>query len=208
MKIREMPITQFQQDRVFAPIRTKKDLIERLIYITKQFLIGPQTNSVDGSPRVLLCKGKMSRVFAFAKDRYITFHFPFAVTEDEGQIKFSHWAIERVDNRVTSIVMDLIHEDSFNTSGAQSFVEPVIEQESDFPGIWELYKDLLTFEDGYLRYDYDSERQNGRLHPLNHLDIFYTSNSSFKLGIDKRISEEKLQDLLNVETDCGYVQLG
>lgn len=64
---------------------------------------------------------------------------------------------------------------------------------------------LFTTELGYIRYDYDEIHQNGNLHPLNHLDINYSSKGSYKLGLKKRIEIEEFLDILDVQTECRYV---
>lgn len=205
MRVKELIINKFQSDKIFSSIRSKKDLLEVLIDIVKFYLISDFVRAEHPVGRVVLCKGRMSRVFAFKEDKYISFNFPLNFHDEDGQIRFSHRAVGEVDSRITSIILDFLHEDIFSKECPLTFVDPVVEVEKEIPGIWEMYRDLLMFEDGYVRYDYDELREDGARHPVNHLDIFYSSNGTFKLGLDSRISEEVLQDLLNVETDCGFV---
>lgn len=63
----------------------------------------------------------------------------------------------------------------------------------------------MTFEEGYIRYDYDEEHENGDLHPLNHLDIFYSSKPTFKIGLRDRYQKDYLVNLVNRETNCIYL---
>ena len=71
--------------------------------------------------------------------------------------------------------------------------------------IWQILKELLVFESGYLRYDYDKERENGNLHPLNHLDINYSSNATFKIGINNTIDCNTFIDILDINTDSYFI---
>lgn len=61
------------------------------------------------------------------------------------------------------------------------------------------------FECGYLRYDYDVEYQNGHIHPINHLDVNYSVGSTFKLGFQDIITIEDFIDILDLKTNCHYL---
>lgn len=72
-------------------------------------------------------------------------------------------------------------------------------------GFWSLLRDLFLFDDGYIRYDYDEVLENGLTHPLNHLDIFYSTRTTFKVGFKNRIREAHFMDLLDVNSDCHFL---
>lgn len=71
--------------------------------------------------------------------------------------------------------------------------------------IWEIIKKLLVFESGYLRYDYDIQHEDGRLHPLNHLDINYSSDGTFKIGLIDSINSDEFIDILDINTESYYI---
>ena len=55
-------------------------------------------------------------------------------------------------------------------------------------------------------YDYDDEHNNGNLlNPLNHLDVNFESNSTFKLGLNKKLKLEEFIDVMNINTDCHFL---
>ncbi|MCY6487730.1 hypothetical protein [Actinobacillus pleuropneumoniae] len=64
---------------------------------------------------------------------------------------------------------------------------------------------LLSFNDGYIRYDYDFEHENGSIHPLYHLDIFFSNYATFKIGLARRYQINDLLDLLDQEKSCKYL---
>lgn len=72
------------------------------------------------------------------------------------------------------------------------------------------YKKLLNHmffqEDGYLRFDYDEENSNEHIHPLNHIDINFSNNSTFKLGLKERIDFHTFWDILRSDTNCFYLE--
>ncbi|OSI12532.1 hypothetical protein BWD07_05380 [Neisseria canis] len=71
--------------------------------------------------------------------------------------------------------------------------------------VYEILNSLLIMEDGYIRYDHDEERENGKLHPLYHYDIFYESGNTFKIGLTQKINVENLIDFVDITTDCHYI---
>jgi hypothetical protein len=68
---------------------------------------------------------------------------------------------------------------------------------------------MFLMEDGYLRYDYDPvnyiKHQKSDVHPLYHYDLFYTSNATFKVGLNSSVAEDDFVDLLNVKTTCKFI---
>ncbi len=70
---------------------------------------------------------------------------------------------------------------------------------------WEILKRLYSIEYGYLRFDYDEEQENGKLHPLNHLDINFVNSNQFKIGLNKKITLEEFTDIIDLTTDCYYL---
>ena len=61
---------------------------------------------------------------------------------------------------------------SFNTDCIFEFADPIATIVDYNLNFWSFLRELLLYEDGYIRYDYDEEHQDGLLHPLNHYDIF------------------------------------
>src|SRR5690554_7836340 len=67
---------------------------------------------------------------------------------------------------------------------------------------WPFLLYLFMFEDGYIRYDYDEKNEGGDHHPLNHYDVFYTSLSTFKVGLRQRLVADSMLDFLDSSTIC------
>jgi hypothetical protein len=94
---------------------------------------------------------------------------------------------------------------AFSSQDIYGFIGPVDEICELDGEIWPLYRDLLTSEEGYLRYDFDEEHEDADVHPLHHLDVFFSSNVTFKLGLAEGVDFEKMADMLDSATDCHYV---
>ena len=63
----------------------------------------------------------------------------------------------------------------------------------------------FPFSPGYVRYDEDLLRANGHMHPPYHLDFFYSTTSTLKMGIKEAISSDCFIDIHNISSDCMYL---
>lgn len=68
-----------------------------------------------------------------------------------------------------------------------------------------LLEEILRFEPSYIRYDNDPYNENGKLHPLHHLDINYSTYGTFKIGFNNSISSNYFENFQNTNTDCSYI---
>lgn len=206
MKEFTFSIDEWQANRIFSPIRSKPEIIELLMDTIKIMLINSQIPDNQKRGKIILRISKMSRLFYISEDKYFSIHFPFFAIEAEGKLRFYSPNIDEIDSRVTSDVLTIIkNNEILNNPDPLDFIEPVDEIAKSSQNFWGFLRDLFLFEDGYVRCDYDEEHENKRRHPRNHLDIFYTSNSTFKLGLTKRIPYESLIDCLNIESDCHFL---
>lgn len=209
----------FVDDYVFGNsvvFRDKIDIVNVLLgtvkYINTMAL--EEINSiVAGEIELIIHVDKMSRVFICKDAKIHTFQFPFTVSEENGNLRAYYNGFE-LDSKVSSILSSIfIRLSSFIESieiMLDLFIDTMKEYEIEnkyyTACCWELVVYLLSFEPGYLRYDYDSERQNGALHPLNHLDIFYTNKSTFKLGLEENIDKYKFINILDINKECKFLK--
>jgi len=71
--------------------------------------------------------------------------------------------------------------------------------------LWALLRELLLWEDGYIRYDDDVGNENGDIHPRYHLDVFYSGSATFKLGLRQAIQHVTFADILDINTSCRFL---
>ena len=201
MKKKEFILDHYQIDDFFKPIRSKRDVIILLMKSIKLMLIGDITPIKEPSGHMYLIVSKMSRLFYVKEDKYFTIGFPFKVIDNGNTLEFySSFDEVKIDNKITSDVLALF---SNKTFVSEIFFEELYYQ-SYLLKI--LITNLFTYEDDYIRYDYDPVRTNGKLHPLNHYDLFYCSNTTFKLGLNKSLNIEKMIDCLSIETECHFIE--
>jgi hypothetical protein len=206
MKYYEFVLDENDLEKFFFPIRNKFDIIKILMYSIKFMLIDKYITKVKPSGKIILIVNKASRLFFFTDKKYYTITFPFSIIEKDDNLIFSSKYIDELDSKLTSDIINLLkcNNNEFMECG-YDFIEPILEYSDSNKYIWTLIHELIFGEDGYLRYDYDEEHQNGKAHPLNHYDIFYSSTSTFKIGLNNIITHNDLIDLVNLNTDCHFI---
>jgi len=195
-----------QTNNFFSPIREKRQIISLLMKTIKLMLINQPLQDVDHGGEIVLVVSKMSRLFYFSESKYFSISFPFSVIENDGELNFTFNGMN-VDSQITSDVLSVVLKDEiFQSECAYQFIEPIIDVSDYEPNFWILILNLLTLDDGYIRYDYDEANERGDYHPRNHYDVFYSSCSTFKIGLRERLSKESLIDLVELKSQCHFIE--
>ncbi|MCH9740954.1 MAG: hypothetical protein K0U38_08970, partial [Epsilonproteobacteria bacterium] len=157
--------------------------------------------------KIILKIDKMNRLFFFTNKKYFSIVFPFFVIKEEEDYLFSFKKNKiEIDSRLISQVISIIKCDEFKANCSLEFAQPICDYQDECDeNFWEFLRELLLMEDGYIRYDYDAEHENGNLHPLNHYDLFYSSDATFKIGLNQELEEKDFLDLLDIKSDCKYL---
>lgn len=193
----------------YHSIRNKWDVITLIIDITK-ILISHNcvhdisilgSNNTD-SIKVVIYVDKMSRVFIIEENKIHSIQFPFIISSK--LIQFNNISIDSFKLSILSRVF-------YNISSIKPllfFIERLWELQDELYlddnllcQIEELIVCLFTFEPGYIRYDYDVLRVTEG-HPLNHFDFYYSSNNTFKIGLNKEIDVEQFCSIVDITDTC------
>lgn len=70
-----------------------------------------------------------------------------------------------------------------------------------------LFEHLLFSEWGYIRYDHDPSHAVEGVHPSDHIDVCFSHDISYKLGLQKVIEVSEMIDLINQKTRCAELNL-
>ncbi|AUS12143.1 hypothetical protein MOB34_11285 [Bacillus spizizenii] len=217
------------------PIREKSDVIELLLNTIPEILIDESVDKNLGFCEVIV--DKMSRiVYTLQRDEIIykkfSFAFPFYLKENSKE-GFSKWIIcdnsgEYLNSQVISILFILFNEGLFNENISVDiepleFYERILQAIKEIEAeihitevlIWHFIRKLFLFEPGYIRYDFDDDvaRCNEITHPLHHLDFYFSSNATMKIGVAKnnqdfeKWKEDSFENLLNVKSPCYYLKM-
>lgn len=206
MKRASFGLDQRQVDLLFSPIREKVDVIRLVMNIVKIMLVNDDLPAGRRQGELVLHVSSMSRVLLFTDKKFFSLNFPFRVYVDQEILKFSSIYCDDVDNKVTSDVLSIFSgQDRGRGEDMYAFADAVLEIEGHNGDFWGLVREMMLFEDGYLRYDHDPARANGKHHPLHHLDICYSSATTYKVGLKAALEEAAFEDLLNLETECRFL---
>jgi len=209
MKRYEFAISKAFFEKFFPKkrLKTKADIIEVLMESLKYMLINPTVTKDKKIANLVVHIDKMSRIFFFSKDKYYSIAFPFFVKFFEGKYSFSYKNQTEIDSQLISQVLSIIKCDEFRANCSLDFVEPICEYEEQCDeNFWYFLRELLLMEDGYIRYDHDSENEDETVHPLHHFDMFYSSNATFKIGLNQMLEHDHFLDIMDVNTSCRYIR--
>lgn len=213
-----MKIIQFKRAIKSSIIRCKADLINIVINACelinqKQFT---SLNSIDdlekNYPFILI--DKTSRIFLFEESKIFSISFPLQINLDKNHVIFLGVPLTSGLLSIASSVL----KDFDERKSVVELIEKIFENEeynellnADQQIIGELIGLFISYEAGYIRYDYDLENYEKykllgkpNLHPLNHLDINYSSYATYKLGIKNKLDIKTFLDCLNPNTDCWF----
>lgn len=207
MKIIERPILSFQKNSFFTPIRSKVDYAMVLLLAARQLLLEPPVDDgkADSTASVKLVVDRMSRLFFFQKDKYYSIGFPIIVkvTKENFVEEFTTLGGRVIDNQTISAAISVLND--IQNGNSPSIIDLYIESGiNDSVGIF-LVEEIFQFEPSYIRYDCDPNNVNGKIHPLHHIDVNYSQNSTYKLGLENAISNDYFQNLQNIRTDCAFL---
>lgn len=194
----------------FSPLRSKDDVLRLLMLTVKYMGSYKYVRSFDAPVAHLrLHVDKMSRLFFVSDKKSFSIAFPLTVqmNGDESFVFQTKNGVE-VDSKFSSAVLACLQvRRLIEFTSMYDFIDVLegVEQDEDVD-LWMGLNELLMFEDGYIRFDHDVENASGNRHPLFHFDLFYSSSSTFKVGVYHSVDQVKFQDLLDINTDCVFLE--
>lgn len=210
-KLLQLRVDRYQTVNFLSPVRAKRDVILIWMDAIKAFLVNLPAAPDQSTAVLSINVMSMSRLFCELDGgrKIFSVAFPFSIHIDDKDGTFSFYSREGllIDSRVSSQLVALVEGSGvLEAADFGYFFDSIIDAVDVNQDIWPLLRELILAEDGYVRYDWDTTRANGHLHPEHHIDLCYTANSTFKIGLRSRIDCSALISILNIETDCLYLQ--
>lgn len=195
-------------------VKDKFTILEILLESVRYMIHGKREKKSHSDYKIVFFKSKMCRVFFVSPNKIYSIRFPFNVIISGDNIHFTFQDQLEIESLTISNLIKLLKSYQLSSENCLDFIEPILEVEDEYKvNLWPLFKELLLQEDGYIRYDIDEtaflsakSKNEEHLHPLHHLDVFYTSSVSFKIGLEKPIVHDDFIDTLNIETNCKYMK--
>lgn len=203
MKTFERKIPSYYEKMLFKPLRDKMDYVRVLLNGAQLFLIDYQVDP-HSKCKIRLVVDRMNRLFFISESRMYSISFPFSVSVFEQRPAFTCVSGEPFDSRAISAITSIVEDGQFalNPSLVNYYLQA---DSSDTIGI-SVLEEIFRAEPGYIRFDHDRERENYKRHPLNHVDINYSTYSTYKIGMDDKMLSTDFEDMLNTLTDCTYLR--
>lgn len=207
------------EENVFSEcgaIRNQIDIIHRVLMVTR-YLNAYSGNEIFCNPQeanLIICVDKMSRIFFGEVDKIHSMHFPFRIVEKRSGLEFHHR--DRVIDQMTIEVIEAqMHQFEKISTSFESMFDSFCETMDDFSVVseidkqfyWGLFLFMLTMEPGYLRYDHDGLviEEHLDIHPIDHIDFFFSGANTFKVGLESRISWKELQKVVDIKERCYFL---
>lgn len=196
-------------------VKTKIQIINILLEASRYIMSNPKLKKNESKGQIKLVVDKMSRLFFISEKKSFSIAFPFIVNEINGNLDLSFKNNINVNSYLISQTKSAINCNSFDDDCVLGFADSLddIKNEDNDEDLWFFIRELMLYEDGYIRYDNDPighQEAKGKgkphRHPLDHYDLFYTNGATFKIGLKRAIKTVQFIDLLNRQTDCDYLK--
>lgn len=218
---------KFLFDIASKPLRTKTELI--LLVLNTIKVIDARVEVEDPKGKIVLKVDRMNRLFYEVENKMFSVQFPFSIEikkDDTFRIYDNEIDID-IDSKVISLLIRMfekfekIKNDDLKSITFEKFFTELYEAADESNDVevadesknievevlWKLINRMTLFDVGYLRYDYDEKYKNGKLHPLNHLDINYESSCTYKIGLKDKIRLDQLIDVVDVVSECSFLNI-
>lgn len=158
-----------------------------------------------------------NRVFIYENEnkQVQSFHVPFILKDDQIKLENSIFPYS-ISSEDISLLKTFFNSYKEFESCFDKFMEDFLEifeandelkhKENSY---WNLILYLLSFEPGYFRYDNDItgfDENFPKIHPIQHLDLYYNNRGTFKIGLHKEYNTENLINLTDHNTECKFLE--
>lgn len=203
-------IEPYENSSFSKTLKGQFDYFEIMFTIVRKILDNSSTMELSNNyksdiPYLKLDIDKQSRVYVYlSADKFYSLSFPFHVEvfSKDHVVSIRSNNVE-LTNKIISEALGIINDvekDSIFGTFEEMFVNSRYETDSS-----KLLENMWQYEPGYIRYDYDPQHNNGKIHPLNHLDINYSKKGHYKLGLNQRIDPQTFEDIINSQTECYFL---
>ncbi len=176
--------------------------IKVIVYAARLLLLNLEANHSNATMKIII--DKMSRLFFYMDGKFFSIAFPFIVEfNKDAVVSISSYTGKELNNKSISDIISILDSKEFkiNNSIIDFYIEP---GDINIENI-SLLEEMFMFEPSYIRYDHDFNNENGKLHPLNHLDFNYSQYGTFKVGLNHIIDECFFENIQNIRTDCLFL---
>lgn len=220
-----LPMNTQIYDIVFpgCKIKMKKDFLTILIEVCRYILNFDNSKLKETEAHkngyIHLLKERVSRLFFIGDYGCYSIGFPFTISicSDDNSLVFSRDGIT-LQPIVIAGLLQILKGDEWESTEILDFANPIDDWQSqlksldnkgiDHDKFWTFFRNLMMYDIGYVRYDYDPNRfnpKNPKEHPLHHIHGGYDGDVSYRIGFDHKPSIEEIKDVTNPDTDSWMI---
>lgn len=184
------------------------DFVFMTLKILEQIITWGESDEKDNiaMPYLYVDSKRLHRAFIVKNNQIVSFSFPFAVYTKKGsrQVCINYRSIKldaTLISEATSIANEYKKANSF--AEVANSLDLADHQVKDAVTVFET---ILSLEPSYMRYDYDQKSSNGQMHPMYHIDVNFTKDSSYKIGLYAPASMPKIVSILSQSSRCFYLE--
>ena len=146
--------------------------------------------------------GRCVRCFIYiSKDKYISFYFPFRESSSLNCLKYRDYNVDSREVAEISRLLAQLKDDNIYSAYIDNGNNDSPFSETTFQIVYS----LITSEPGYVRHDYDPRAARGLIHPLYHLDINYSGDSTFKVGTYSMLPKTIYEHIFDKDKECMFI---
>ncbi len=154
----------------------------------------------------------MSRLFFFQEKKYVSITMPFEMTLKANNTPEFYYNNYTITSELWSKLIERVNFDGDEWMDEDWFLNYPTSADPEFRLFEDLYRYVSNSEYGYIRYDDDlaafkMAKDNGREHhhPQHHCDIHLSNDSTFKIGLKRKLSEKQFIEILDNEQMRWYI---
>lgn len=207
MKHLSFNLDRYQIDNLFQPFRKKENMVLFWMEAIKLMLSHVPPAIEDKAGVMLVQFDKMRRITIHTPNKTFSATFPFSVLDMDGVTRFYLSSGIEINSRISSEVISILtFAKPFENDEVLGLLDDLEQSSGDPDTLWRVLGELIQADDGYVRLDHDPDRENGDLHPLDHIDIFYSQSATFKIGLRQKYEATQLLDVLDIRSDCSFLE--
>lgn len=202
----------YQRTKLFSCVTNTREMIWVSLTVLEYLQYWHGNTKVPKRPYLLVDIEETHRIYLVDRDKIVSFSFAM-------NIKLKEHDLFDTSNCVTGIYLRSHRISAREVSEAKQILNNCTDSDSlyyynvlgeDEDLSYEtffLFEHFLFFEWGYVRFDHDPSHAKGRIHPMDHLDINFTTYSTYKLELKKMVDVNDIVNMINKKTDCAELRL-
>lgn len=202
----------YQRNKLFLHATSVRDMMSVFLTALEYIQYWQGNHKVIKRPYLLLDLDDTQRVFLVDKDKIISFGFHLNVktqkenlTDPTNFVSGIHLRKYPITSREISEAKQMLNSCSDND---YLYCYSALEEEITISkNSLYLFEHLLFSEWGYIRYDHDPSHAVEGYHPSDHLDVCFSHDISYKLGLKKGLEVSDMIDFMNQKTRCAELSL-